>query len=127
MTRRIRVGITIPHNHPLIELLGGIGPARTLLLSLGEATLRGLAHPDLRRRDESQRGHPELAEATRMLVAAVEIEAGDELDVASDLPITDETTALVLRLRARVAALTKVEVALRAVSTPPFPVGDLGG
>ncbi len=103
MTRRIHMDITIDPSHPLIELLGGIGLARTLLRALGEATLRGLAHQD-----------PELAEVTRLLITVVKRETGAELDTASDLPITDESTELVLRLRARVVALGKVEHALRS-------------
>lgn len=107
MTRQIHVGLTIAPGHSLFKLLGGLGPVRMLLRDLGDATLRGLAHKD-----------PDLAEAVRGLVDVVRREAGADLDRAQDMPITPESDALVLRLRARLGALATVERALRAVPAP---------
>lgn len=110
MSRQIHVGLTISPDHSLIELLGGIGPARMLLRDLGDATLRGLAYKDA-----------DLAEAVRGLVDVVRREAGADLDRAQNMQITPESDALVLRLRARMGALATVERALRAV-----PASDHG-
>ncbi len=110
MSRQIHVPMAIDPGHPVFELLGGLKPARMLLRTLGDATLRGLAHTDLDLAD----WNPDLAEAVRALVDVVRREASVDLETVSKLLITPESDAIVSRLRAQLGALETVERALRA-------------
>ena len=101
-SRQIHIGATIDPDHPLVELLRGIGPTRTLLRALVGALLDGLASRE-----------PDLADVARQLVAIVKADKVVACGEASNLPINKVTDALVLLLRAQVAALGKVEHALR--------------